>query len=88
MIFQFVLPVPLFPCHVLPHLAGLPGHGTQTRIIRLPGHVHNFLRSLERSSKEFAEGRGKAPTDHELSEEVGAAVEKIQVCAWGWIEVG
>lgn len=50
----------------------------QSRVIRLPTQVHEFLSSIRKYTFELTVN-GKLPTDEELGDKIGATVEKIQV---------
>ncbi|CAM9731931.1 unnamed protein product [Discosporangium mesarthrocarpum] len=50
----------------------------QSRTIRLPVHVHDFLSSVRKRTSELYECLGRNPTDEELSERMQVTVEKIQ----------
>lgn len=55
----------------------------QSRIIRLPASVHDFLNSVRKYTIELTVD-GKLPTDEELGDKLGATVEKIQVF-FSWV---
>ncbi|CAM9262573.1 unnamed protein product [Chrysoparadoxa australica] len=50
----------------------------QSRTIRLPVHVHDFLNSIKKATRELAETFGRAPTDEELAERLQVSVQKIE----------
>jgi len=50
-----------------------------SRVIRLPAHVHTMLRKTEKKRKEFSELNGREPTTPELAHELNIPVEKLQL---------
>ena len=68
--------VSLFMCSG-PFLVPLPY--LQSRVIRLPVHVHDFLNSVRKATRELTDKNGKLPTDEDLSFHLDTTVVKIQV---------
>ncbi len=50
----------------------------RTGIIRLGGSARNSLREIGKAEKEFYDLAGRAPTDHELAEVLGASVQSVK----------
>jgi RNA polymerase primary sigma factor len=50
----------------------------QSRTIRLPVHLVETRSKVTRSAREFRQEQGRDPTDNELSERTGVAVEKLR----------
>lgn len=51
----------------------------QSRIIRLPVHVHDFLNRVRKATLEMTDKNGKLPTDEELAEHLEVSAVRIQV---------
>jgi RNA polymerase sigma factor (sigma-70 family) len=49
----------------------------RSRSIRLPVHIHDRLRKLNRSRFQFAQSRGREPTREELAKMLGTTVEEV-----------
>lgn len=56
-------------------------------MIRLPVHVHDFLNSVRKATRELTDKNGKLPTDEDLSLHLETTVVKIQVrfCSRFWL---
>lgn len=76
------LPPPPPPTpHLLPPLLLLPCPvvSPQSRVIRLPVHVHDFLNRVRKATIEMTDKNGKLPTDEELAKHLEVTVVRIQV---------
>ncbi|CAN0456394.1 unnamed protein product, partial [Hapterophycus canaliculatus] len=51
----------------------------QSRVIRLPVHVHDFLNRVRKATMEMTDKNGKLPTDEELARHLEVTVVRIQV---------
>ena len=51
----------------------------QSRVIRLPVHVHDFLNRVRKATIEMTDKNGKLPTDEELAKHLEVTVVRIQV---------
>ena len=49
----------------------------RSRSIRLPVHIHDRLRKLNRSRFQFAQSKGREPTREELAKMLGTTVEEV-----------
>ncbi|CBN79861.1 chloroplast RNA-polymerase sigma factor precursor [Ectocarpus siliculosus] len=54
------------------------GIADQSRIIRLPVHVHDFLNRVRKATLEMTDKNGKLPTDDELAEHLEVSAVRIQ----------
>ncbi|CAB1106411.1 unnamed protein product [Ectocarpus sp. CCAP 1310/34] len=54
------------------------GIADQSRIIRLPVHVHDFLNRVRKATLEMTDKNGKLPTDEELAEHLEVSAVRIQ----------
>jgi len=50
-----------------------------SRVIRLPAHVHTMIRKTEKTKREFTKMVGREPTIPELAHELQIPVEKLQL---------
>ena len=50
----------------------------QSRVIRLPVHIHDQLNSIRKSTKELAATLGRNPTDLEVAEKANLTVDKLR----------
>eukprot|EP00903_Cladosiphon_okamuranus_P012240 g11479.t2 len=54
------------------------GIADQSRVIRLPVHVHDFLNRVRKATIEMTDRSGKLPTDEELAKHLEVTVVRIQ----------
>ncbi|CAN0148241.1 unnamed protein product, partial [Scytosiphon promiscuus] len=54
------------------------GIADQSRVIRLPVHVHDFLNRVRKATIEMTDKNGKLPTDEELARHLEVTVVRIQ----------
>jgi len=51
----------------------------QSRLIRLPTHVHTMVGKIEKARKEIAQKYGRTPSDPELAHELGIPIDKLKM---------